>query len=139
MNGEPVETEKVCVNLAAAELGKIDVLVSEGLFASRTDLIRHGIRLVLEGHDDTVRRVAHTGARVGYQLLMRAELEAAKLARRRLSLFVVGVLRIQGTVSPELADQAIERIRIFGAVRGPAAVLDVLDDRIIRGGANLER
>lgn len=94
-----METEKVCVNLPAAELGKIDVLVAEGLFASRTDLIRAGVRL---------------------------------------SLFVVGVLRIQPSVTPELADATVERIRIFGAVRGPAAVLARLEPRIVRGAENLE-
>ena len=133
-----METEKVCVNLPAAELGKIDVLVAEGLFASRTDLIRSGLRLVLDQHDDAVRRVARTDARIGYQLLMRSELDAAHAARKRLSMFVVGVLRIQSSVTPELADQTIEKIRIFGTVKGPAEVLRRIDDRIVRGGDNLE-
>lgn len=35
-----METEKVCVNLSAAELGTIDVLVAQGLYTSRSDLIR---------------------------------------------------------------------------------------------------
>jgi Arc/MetJ-type ribon-helix-helix transcriptional regulator len=134
-----METEKVCVNLPAAELGKIDVLVAEGLFASRTDLIRSGIKSILDVHDDTVRRVALTDARIGYQLLMRSELETARLARRPLNLFVVGVLRIQGSVTPELAASAIEKIRIFGAVRGPAEVLTRIEDRIVRGAENLDR
>jgi Arc/MetJ-type ribon-helix-helix transcriptional regulator len=134
-----VETEKVCINLPAAELGKIDVLVAEGLFSSRTDLIRSGIRSILDVHDDAVRRVARTDARIGYQLLMRSELEQARNSRQKLTLFVVGVLRIQGSVTPELADAAIDKIRIFGAVRGPAEVLARLEDRIIRGGENLDR
>lgn len=134
-----METEKVCVNLPAAELGKIDVLVASGLFASRTDLIRNGIRSILDTHDDAVRRVARTEARIGYQLLMRSELEAARNARQPLSLFVVGVLRIQGSVTPALADAGIEKIRIFGAVRGPDAVIRRIEDRIVRGGENLER
>jgi len=129
----------VCVNLPAAELGKIDVLVAEGLFASRTDLIRNGIRSILETHDEAVRRVARTEARIGYQLLMKSELENARSLRQPLSLFVVGVLRIQGSVTPELADAAIEKIRIFGTVRGPAAVLARIEDRVIRGGDNLDR
>jgi Arc/MetJ-type ribon-helix-helix transcriptional regulator len=134
-----METEKVCVNLPAAELGKIDVLVAECLYASRTDVIRSGIRSVLDSHHDAVqRRTGFPEARIGYQLLMRNELEMAAATHRRVSLFVVGVLRIQGSVTPELADAAIERIRIFGAVRGPDAVLKRIEDRIIRGGENLE-
>jgi Arc/MetJ-type ribon-helix-helix transcriptional regulator len=138
MDGDPVETEKVCVNLPAAELGKIDVLVAEGLYASRTDVIRNGIRLVIDAHPEPVQRVA-PGSRIGYQLLMKSELDAARRAGTRLTLFVVGVLRIHGSVTPELADETIERIRIFGAVRGPDAVLRRIDDRIIRGAENLER
>jgi Arc/MetJ-type ribon-helix-helix transcriptional regulator len=134
-----LETEKVCVNLPAAELGKIDVLVAEGLFASRTDVIRNGIRLVLDHHDETLQRVTHTDARIGYQLLTKTELSAARALHRRLSIFVIGVLRIQGSVTPEMADETIERIRIFGVVRGPADVLARIDDRIIRGSDNLER
>src|SRR3954467_492464 len=122
MDGCPVETEKVCVNLPAAELGKIDVLVAEGLYASRTDVIRSGIRSVLETHNDTVQRVVHS-AMVGYQVLPASELLAARKSGRRLSLFVVGVLRIPSNVTEELADEAIDRIRILGAVRGPDAVL----------------
>jgi Arc/MetJ-type ribon-helix-helix transcriptional regulator len=134
-----VETEKVCVNLPAAELGKIDVLVAEGLFASRTDVIRNGIRLVIAHHEDTIQRATMADSRIGYQLLTKTELTAARALNRRLSIFVIGVLRIQGSVTPELADEAIERIRIFGAVRGPAEVLERIDDRIIRGSENLER
>jgi hypothetical protein len=69
---------------------------------------------------------------------MRSELEAARLQRQKLRVFVVGVLRIQSSVTPELAEATIERIRIFGSVKGPAEVLKRIDDRIIRGGENLE-
>lgn len=124
-----METEKVCVNLPAAELGKIDV---------RTDLIRAGIRSVIDSHQQPVERAVVGGARVGYQLLLRSELEEARRAGVRLSLFVVGVMRIQPSVTPELADATVERIRIFGAVRGPAAVLARLEPRIVRGAENLE-
>jgi Arc/MetJ-type ribon-helix-helix transcriptional regulator len=134
-----METEKVCVNLPAAELGKIDVLVAEGLFASRTDVIRNGIRLVLDHHEDTIQRASLTDARIGYQLLTKTELSAARARPRRLQIVVIGVLRIQGSVTPDLADETIDRIRIFGAVRGPAEVLSRIEDRIIRGSENLER
>ena len=132
-----METEKVCVNLPAAELGKMDVLVAEGLFASRTDLIRAGIRSVLETHAQPVERVVFAGARIGYQLLLRSELEEARRAGRRLNLFVVGVLRIQGSVTPELADATIEGIRIFGTLRGPDEVLERIESRVHRGAEGI--
>ena len=52
-------------------------------------------------------------------------------------IFVVGVLRVQNSITPELADATIERIRIFGALRGPDAVLARIEDRVVRGGDNL--
>lgn len=129
-----METEKVCVNLPAAELGKIDVLVAEGLFASRTDLIRAGIRSVIEANPEPVQRaVVSGGARVGYQLLTRGELEEWRSEGKQLDLFVVGVLRIQNNVSADLADTTIARIRIFGSLRGSTEVLARLEGRVVRG------
>ena len=128
-----MDTEKVCVNLPAAELGKIDVLVAQGLYSSRTDLIRAGIRKTLEDNHDAVTTVIQGGARIGYQILSRAELEMAKRSGTKLNIFVMGVLRIQTSVTPELADSTVEHIQIFGSVKGPKAVIDRLGNKIVRG------
>jgi hypothetical protein len=132
-----METEKVCVNLPPAELGKIDLLVAQGLYSSRTDVIRAGIREVFEEHEDVFDDLADVfgspSPRIGYQILSKGELETAKGAGRRLEIVCVGVLRIGPTVTPELADQTIERIRIFGALRGPKEVLKILEPRVVRG------
>ncbi len=131
-----MDTEKVCVNLPAAELGKIDVLVAQGLYSSRTDLIRAGIRRTIAENEDAVQRVATGSAGIGYMIVTQTELEAARRAKKKLRYFVVGVLRIQSTVTPELADDAIDHIQIFGSVKGPKKVLDRISDRIIRGFGN---
>ena len=128
-----METEKVCVNLPAAELGKIDVLVAQGLYASRTDVIRAGIRGVIEDNNEAVNLATQGATRIGYQLLTRAELMIARRTKKKLNMFVIGVLRIQKSVTPDLADEAIENIHIFGALRGPEEVIERLEDRIVRG------
>lgn len=128
-----MDTEKVCVNLPAAELGKIDVLVAQGLYSSRTDLIRAGIRKTLEDNQEAVHTVIKGGARIGYQILSRAELEMAKRSGTKLTIFVMGVLRIQTDVTPELAAATVEQIQIFGTVKGPKAVIDRLGDKILHG------
>lgn len=128
-----MDTEKVCVNLPAAELGKIDVLVAQGLYSSRTDLIRAGIRRTLEENSEMVRHVISGGARIGYQILSKAELEMARRGGTKISIFVIGVLRIQSTVTPDLADETIELIQIFGSVKASPAVLERLGDRVTRG------
>ena len=128
-----MDTEKVCVNLPAAELGKIDVLVAQGLYSSRTDLIRAGIRRTLEDNNDSVQRVAIGSTTIGYMIMSKAELVEARAAHKKLKYFVVGVLRIEKSVTPELAEAAVEKIQIFGSLKGPKAVIDRLGDKVIHG------
>ena len=128
-----MENEKVSVNLAPAELGKIDVLVSQGLFTSRTDVIRAGIRRILEEHDAAVQRVALGSAVIGMAVYGRKQLEKAKTENKRLTMIVIGVFVFDDDVTPELAEATIHEIRIFGSVRGPKAVLARIAPRIKHG------
>ena len=129
-----METEKVCINLPAAELGKIDVLVAQGLYSSRTDVIRAGIRNVLAEHEDTVHAVSSKWSpNLGYIVITRTQLEEAKKSGKKLQLVVIGVLHIGPTVTPALARETIESIRLFGSLRGPKEVREVLEPKIVRG------
>jgi hypothetical protein len=65
-------------------------------------------------------------------LLSRGHLEEVVAKGERLRVFVVGILRIDSRVSPELADAAIEHVQLLGSLKGPAPVLDLLEDRISR-------
>ena len=133
-----METEKVCVNLSAAELGTIDVLVSQGLYTSRSDVIRSGIRAVHERHEPEFRRAIDHATCLGMMIILKRDLEHTLREGKRMKVFVVGILRIESKVTPELADEAIESIQVLGSIRGPAPVLKRLEDRISRNleGAN---
>ena len=50
------ETEKITINLGLIDLGQIDLLVQEGFYSNRTDLIRTAIRNQLQTHADVVRQ-----------------------------------------------------------------------------------
>lgn len=133
-----MELEKVCLNVTPAELGQIDLLVARGLFASRTDLIRSGIRAVLTEHEQTLTRVAQGSTGLGYLIVTRDDLERSREQGERQKMFVIGVLRLDSDISPELADETIERIHILGSLRAPKEVIERLRDRIVRdlpGGA----
>jgi Arc/MetJ-type ribon-helix-helix transcriptional regulator len=127
-----METEKVCVNLSAAELGAIDVLVAKGLFTTRSDVIRAGVREVMEQHQVTLNRVSETATTIGLIWVLKRDLEKAVREGKRLRFFVVGILRIDKGVTPELADQAIEHIQVLGSLRATPEVLERLGDRISR-------
>jgi Arc/MetJ-type ribon-helix-helix transcriptional regulator len=127
-----METEKVCVNLSAAELGAIDVLVAQGLFTSRSDLIRAGVRSVTDLHQPALHRVTKNATCLGVMLLTRGHLEEVVGKGERLRVFVVGILRIDSRVTPDLADRAIEAVQLLGSLKAPQPVLDRIEDRISR-------
>ena len=52
------ETEKITINLSVVDLGQVDLLVEQGFYSSRSDLIRTAIRSQLNVHADTVRQSA---------------------------------------------------------------------------------
>src|ERR1700752_2958900 len=61
-----METEKVCVNLSAAELGHLDILVAEGVYVSRTDAVRAALRREFALHQAAIDRhlkASETGTR----------------------------------------------------------------------------
>jgi Arc/MetJ-type ribon-helix-helix transcriptional regulator len=128
-----MDLEKVCVNITPAELGQIDVLVARGLYASRTDVIRTGIRLVLEKHEATVTKVTQGSTGVGFMTVSRDDLERSLQLGERQRMFVIGVLRIESSISPDLADATIERIHIVGSLKAPKEIVDRLGDRIVHG------
>lgn len=45
-----MDTEKITINLGAVDLGQIDLLVDQGFYSNRTDLIRTAIRNQLALH-----------------------------------------------------------------------------------------
>lgn len=49
-------TETVTVNLGPVDLGKIDLLVDQGLFSTRSDFLRHAVRAGLEEQEAIIGR-----------------------------------------------------------------------------------
>lgn len=125
------ETEKITINLGFVDLGRIDLLVREGFYSNRSDLIRAAIRNQLESHAETVNRsVSRLTFEMGLRDFGRAELEAARAAGERLRIRVVGLARIASDVTPELARDTIEAITVLGALQASAEVKAALADRI---------
>lgn len=125
------ETEKLTINLGVVDLGQIDLLVQEGFYSNRTDLIRTAIRNQLTVHADAVQRtVARRTLLLGLQHLSCADLEQAQAAGQMLQIQVLGLARIASDVSPELARATIASVVVLGAFHASAAVRSALADRI---------
>lgn len=130
-DARPPETEKITINVGAIDLGQIDLLVEEGFYSNRTDLIRTAIRNQLAHHADALKQtVARRTLVLGLQAFSREDLEAAKRKGTKLRIQVLGLVRIADDVSPALALAAIESIHVLGALHASAAVKAALSERI---------
>jgi Arc/MetJ-type ribon-helix-helix transcriptional regulator len=125
------ESEKITINLGLIDLGQIDLLVQEGFYSNRTDLIRTAIRNQLSSHADVVKQtVLRKSLVLGLQHYSRMDLEAMRAAGQRLQIQVLGLARIGDDVSPELALATIESVAVLGALHASSAVKAALAERI---------
>jgi Arc/MetJ-type ribon-helix-helix transcriptional regulator len=125
------ETEKMTINLGVVDLGQIDLLVQEGFYSNRSDLIRTAIRNQLAAHAEELRRtVARRTLTLGLQQFDRRDLEALRAAGQTVRIQVVGLARIAEDVPAELAAATIESVQVLGAFQASPAVRAALSDRI---------
>jgi Arc/MetJ-type ribon-helix-helix transcriptional regulator len=125
------DTEKVTINMSAVDLGKIDLLVHEGLYSNRTDFIRTAIRSQMEKHTFEIQQsVTRHSYVIGVLSYNRADLEKRKAKNERLRIAVVGLLHLQNDITPQLASEVIESIQVRGMLVASEAVKAALADRI---------
>ncbi len=127
---KPVD-EKITINLGCVDLGQIDLLVQEGFYANRTDLIRTAIRNQLGSHGEAVRQaVARKTLMLGMQHITRADLEALQAAGQKIEVRVLGLASIAHDVTPALALSTIASITVLGALHASPAVKAALAARM---------
>ena len=123
--------EKITINLGYVDLGQIDLLVQEGFYANRTDLIRTAIRNQLVNHADVVRQVvARKTLVLGIQHFTADDLRAVQASGEALQIRVLGLATIALDVTPELALAAIDSVVVLGALHASPAVKAALAGRI---------
>lgn len=122
--------EKITLNIGCIDLGRIDLLVQEGFYSNRSDLIRTAVRQLLSNHEDVVQQVVSRKTLVlGIQHYTQADLQALRSAGERLQIRVLGLATIADDVSPELALDTIESITVLGALHASPAVKRALAGR----------
>ncbi|MEO7391557.1 MAG: CopG family transcriptional regulator [Ramlibacter sp.] len=123
--------EKITLNIGCVDLGQIDLLVQEGFYANRTDLIRTAIRNQLTAHGDALRQaVSRKTLALGIQHFSKADLLAVQKAGEKLQVRVLGLASIAADVTPALALATIESITVLGTLQASAAVKAALAKRI---------
>jgi Arc/MetJ-type ribon-helix-helix transcriptional regulator len=130
----PGETEKITLNLTPVDLGKIDLLVDQGMYSTRSDFLRNAVRRALDDHaaviNETAARDAYSWGVMHYT---RASLERRRKAGERFRLRVIGHVRIDDDVPPELFESVFDELVVMGVLKVPAAIADHMGDRIRRG------
>ena len=125
------DSEKITINLGYVDLGQIDLLVQDGFYANRTDLIRTAIRNQLDRHADSLRQsAARKTLDLGLRHITRAELEAAHAANQTLHINVLGLVTLAPDIPPDLARATIASLTVLGALQAPSELKAALADRI---------
>lgn len=123
--------EKITINLGCVDLGQIDLLVQEGFYGSRSDLIRTAVRNLIATHQDTIRQVvARKTLVLGLQHFSAEDLARVRKAREMLDIRVLGLASIGADVTPELALETIRSISVLGTLQASTAVRAALAERI---------
>jgi Arc/MetJ-type ribon-helix-helix transcriptional regulator len=125
------ETEKITINMSAVDLGKVDLLVQEGLYSNRTDFIRTAIRNLLDKHNLEIQQsvIRHSYV-IGVLVYDKADFEKRKLMGEKFNINVVGFLHLANDISPELACEVVESIRVRGIFHVSDTVKAALADRM---------
>jgi len=125
------ETEKITINMSAVDLGKVDLLVQEGLYSNRTDFIRTAIRNQLDKHNLEIQQsITRHSYVIGVLAYDKRDLEKLKLKGEKLNLKLIGFLHLANDITPELACEVVESIQCSGIFQASDAVKAALADRI---------
>lgn len=125
------DSEKITINLGFVDLGNIDLLVREGFYSNRSDLIRTAIRNQIEKHAEATQRSQVRGELdLGIRHFSRADLEAAEASGAMININVLGLASIADDVSAELALSTIRSVTVLGAFHASTKVKTALAGRI---------
>ena len=105
------------------DLGRIDLLVREGFYTNRSDLIRAAIRAELDRNKaQTEAATVRHSFDLGIRAWSRDDLLAVQAAGQTLDIKVLGLAILRADIDPTLARATIARITVLGTpagVRGP--------------------
>ena len=125
------DTEKVSFNVSVVDLGKIDVLVEQGHYASRTDFLVAAVRTQLLTHTVTMQELfLRQSPLVGASIYSSKTLEKLVAKGKQMDVNVVGLCVFTKDVTPELALAAVRSLKVRGSLRASPAVKEALRERM---------
>ena len=124
------KSQKFDVTMGSDELKQVDLLVEQGLYASREAFLQSAARNLLHEHAmDLPQTTASRLTVAGIVVHNRKSLERLLAAGRQVELNVTGILRLRDDVTPELACAVIQSLKVCGAFQASPEVKAALIDR----------
>lgn len=121
-NGTMDNTEKVSVNMNIGTLSQIDLLVDQGFYSNRSDLINQAVREYLNTKQEKIRAEEENYDKwdffwfMGIRVMLENELEAVKKQGRQKEVRGYGMLIIDESLD-DLVMETISAIRVKGKVK----------------------
>ena len=133
-DGETIKQyEKITVNLPAVDLGKIDYLVEQGFYNTRTEFIRTAIKseidknsFVFDKISEEILKDEHTTFAMGVYQITREYLEKKYSEGKKIKIFVVGMCYLSKNIDVSLVSKTVESFRVYGIKKGPKEVMEYL-------------
>lgn len=129
--------EKITVNLPAVDLGKIDYIVEQGFYNTRTDFIRIAIKNEIDKNAFAIETVIKEEASkegstfaIGVTYLNRNDLERYLKKNQKTSIFAIGMCFISKDIDVELVSKTIKSFRVYGIKKGPKDVMEYLSNKL---------
>lgn len=124
-------TEKITININTIDLGYIDLLVSEGYYATRTEFIKTAIKKHLDKHENDTKQLLEQRINYGYQFSIgvggftKSELEKIIEKKEKKRKFVfVGLFVLSKDITLELLEKTVKSIKVYGVCRCSQEIKD---------------
>lgn len=125
--------EKITVNLPAVDLGKIDYLVEQGFYNTRTECIRTAIKNEIDKNAFVIDSVIQEESEkegsyfaMGVIHIGRKELENYVKQNKRVTVFAIGMCFLSKDIDLSLAKKTISSFKVYGIKKGPKDVMEYL-------------
>ena len=124
-------SEKVSVNINAASLSSIDLLIDHGFYSNRSDFINQAVRDTLQQQQTTIDRLVTQATKdhssrtewfLGVYCLTQDTLAAWSRHAGKEKLCGYGLLIIDANCDEELLFSTVKTISVHGSVRASASV-----------------
>ena len=142
---EEAKMEKLTINLPPVEIGRMDILIEEGYYPSRTEFIRAAIRKTLDSHQTFIdsiiaykkvefeeaekdeEKYKSTAFGIGVMSFGKKMFEDALKHKKKVKIHVVGMLNLEKNIPPSLIEKTVDSCKVYGVLRASKEVKNALE------------